>query len=125
MIPIQMVGILMPIAPSTVCAYVISGQRCIPTSRECAKLVPAVSSPTRVSKFPIKLLCRILFVDAYKAGGHASFEGDEAYIILCCGMTGFATMEPVKHATSQIFASTVMKIVDIGLVESPFQHTCL
>ncbi len=49
-------------------------------------------------------------MDAYKAGNHTSLEGDAAYVITCCGMTGFAAMEPVKHATSQTFASAVMKI---------------
>jgi hypothetical protein len=49
-------------------------------------------------------------VDAYKTGSHTCFEGDEAYIVLCCGMTGFAAMEPIKHATSQTFASAVMKL---------------
>jgi len=48
--------------------------------------------------------------DAYKAGSLASFKGNEAYIISCCGMTGFAAMEPVKHATSMSFATAVMKI---------------
>jgi len=43
-------------------------------------------------------------------GSHASFGGNEAYIISCCGMTGFAAMEPVKHATSMSFAAAVMKI---------------
>ncbi len=49
-------------------------------------------------------------MDAYKAGNHARFDGDEVYVISCCGLTGFAVMEPVKHATLQTFASAVMRI---------------
>jgi hypothetical protein len=67
------------------------------------------TSSELVYHFPIEALFCVLFVDAYKAGNHASFEGGEAYVISCCGMTGFAAMEPVKHATSQAFASAVMK----------------
>jgi hypothetical protein len=52
----------------------------------------------------------VLFMDAYKASNHASFEGDKAYVISSCRTTGFAAMEPVKHATSQTFALAVMKI---------------
>jgi hypothetical protein len=76
----------------------------------------ALSNPGRctsselVYHFPIEAPFRVLFVDAYKAGNHASFEGDKAYVISCCRMTGFAAMEPIKHATSQTFASAVMKI---------------
>ncbi len=68
------------------------------------------TSSELVYHFPIEAPFCVLFVDAYKVGDHASFEGDEAYIISCCGMTGFAAMEPVKHATSQTFALVVMKI---------------
>ncbi len=52
----------------------------------------------------------LLFVDAYKAGRHSSFEGDKAYLLSCCGMTGFAVMEPIKHANSQTFAYAIVKI---------------
>jgi hypothetical protein len=68
------------------------------------------TSSELVYHFPIEVPFCVLFVEAYKAGNHASFEGDEAYVISCCGMTGFVAMEPVKHATSQTFASAVMKI---------------
>jgi hypothetical protein len=63
-----------------------------------------------VCHFLIEVLFCVLFVDAYKAGNHSSFEGDEAYLISCCGMTSFAVMDPIKHATSQNFASAIMKI---------------
>jgi hypothetical protein len=76
----------------------------------------ALSNPGRgksselVYHFPIEASFCVLFVDTYKAGNHSSFEGDEAYLISCCGMTSFAVMEPIKHATSQNFASAIMKI---------------
>ncbi len=63
-----------------------------------------------VYHFSIKAPFCILFVDAYKAGNHSSFEGNEACLISCCGMTRFAIMEPIKHANSQNYASTIMKI---------------
>ena len=68
------------------------------------------TSSELVYHFPVEAPFRVLFVDAYKAGSHAGFDGDEAYVIACCGMTGFAVMEPVKHATSQTFAAAIMKI---------------
>ena len=48
----------------------------------------ALSNPGRrtsselVYHFPIEAPFRVLFVDAYKAGNHASFEGDEALLYL-------------------------------------------
>jgi hypothetical protein len=90
--------------------------------KRCAKLVPAVHfliqvvalCPNLSIAFPSKhhfgSSMWMHTVDAYKVGNHASFEGDAAYVIACCGMTGFAAIEPVKHATSQTFASAVIKI---------------
>jgi hypothetical protein len=43
----------------------------------------------------------VLLVDAYSAGKHSSFDGFEVYLVLCCGMTGFASMEPITHANSK------------------------
>ncbi len=77
----------------------------------CALSNPShCTSSELVYHFPIKVPFCVLFVDTYKAGNHASFELEEAYVISCCRMTGFAAMEPVTHATSQTFALTVMKI---------------
>jgi hypothetical protein len=77
----------------------------------CALSNPVFQPSSKlVYRFPIKAPFLVLFMDAYKAGNHASFEGDVAHAIACCSMTGFAAMEPVKHATSQTFASAVMKI---------------
>ncbi len=76
----------------------------------------ALSNPGRktssklVYHFPIKAPFRVIFMDSYKAGSHSSFEGDKEYLLSCCGMTGFAVMEPIKHANSQNFASAIMKI---------------
>jgi hypothetical protein len=49
--------------------------------------------------------------DAYAAGKHAGFEGSECYLLGCCGMTGFASMEPISHASATTFASAIMKIL--------------
>jgi hypothetical protein len=108
----------MPIALYIVCVFITFGRKCTPISRRCVKLIRVVHSPTQchrtsselVYHFLIEAPFCVLFVDAYKAGNHASFEGDKAYVISCCGMTGFVAMEPVKHATSQTFASAAMKI---------------
>ena len=76
----------------------------------------ALSNPTKsksselVYNFPIEAPFLVLFVDAYSAGKHASFDGSEVYLIACCGMTGFASMEPIQHANSKNFASAIMKI---------------
>jgi hypothetical protein len=77
---------------------------CALSNQSCGK------SSELVYYFPIKAPFCVLFVDAYKAGNHSSFEGDEAYLISCFGMTSFAVMEPIKHATSQNVASAIMKI---------------
>jgi hypothetical protein len=46
----------------------------------------------------------------YSAGRQSSFKGDKTYLIVCCGKTVFAIMEPVKHAMSATFTSALMKI---------------
>jgi hypothetical protein len=63
-----------------------------------------------VYQFPIEAPFLVLFVDAYSAGKHSSFDGFEVYLVACCGMTGFATMEPIQHANSKNFASAIMPI---------------
>ena len=76
----------------------------------------ALSNPTcslaseLVYHFPIVAPFQVLFVDRYNAGKHSGFEGSEAYLIVACGMTGFSVMEPIQHATSSSFASSIMKI---------------
>jgi hypothetical protein len=54
-----------------------------------------------VYNFPIKAPFLVLFIDAYSAGKLSSFDGSEVYLIACCGMTGFASMEPIQHANSK------------------------
>ncbi len=63
-----------------------------------------------VYNFPIEVPFLVLFVDAYSAGKHSSFDGFKTYLVACCGMTGFASMELVQHAYSKNFASAIMKI---------------
>ncbi len=52
----------------------------------------------------------IHFIDVYSAGKHCSIDGSMLYLIACCGMTWFASMEHVLHGNSSNFASGVMKI---------------
>jgi hypothetical protein len=76
----------------------------------------ALSNPTRgvssklVYHFPIEAPFRVLFVDGYSAGKYSGFEGSETYLIAACGMSGFAVIKPIPHATSASFASAIMKI---------------
>ncbi len=76
----------------------------------------ALANPTKgrsselIYQFPIKAPFLVLFVDTYYAGKHSSFEGFEVYLVACCGMTGFAAMEPIPHANSKNFASAIMWI---------------
>jgi hypothetical protein len=58
--------------------------------------------------FPIKVQFLVLFIDAYCVGKHSSFNGCKVYLIACCGMTGFLSMEPIQHANFKNFA---LKIV--------------
>ena len=59
--------------------------------------------------------------DAYAAGKHAGFEGSECYLLGCCGMTGFACMEPISNVSATSFASAIMKI----LLRNVFCHTAV
>ena len=52
-----------------------------------------------------------MYFDAYATGKHTGFEGSECYLLGCCGMTGFACMEPITHASATTFASAIMKIL--------------
>ena len=44
------------------------------------------------------------------AGAHSGFDGSETYIIACCGMCSFGTLEPITGANATTFASAIMKI---------------
>ncbi len=71
-----------------------------PTKRKSAKLV---------YNLPIKAPFLVLFIDAYSAEKHSnSFNGFDTCLVACCGMTSFASMEPIQHANSKNFASTIM-----------------
>ncbi len=77
----------------------------------CALANPTKSKSSKlVYNFPIKAPFLVLFIDAYSAGKHSSFDGSKSYLIACCGMTGFASMEPIQHPNSKTFASGIMKI---------------
>jgi hypothetical protein len=77
----------------------------------CALANPTKSKSSElVYQFPIEAPFLVLFVDAYSAGKHSRFDGFEVYLVACCGMTGFATMEPIQHANSKNFASAIMRI---------------
>jgi hypothetical protein len=78
----------------------------------CALANPTKSKSSKlVYNFPIKAPFLVLFIDAYSAGKHSSFDGSEVYLIACRGMTGFASMEPIQHANSKTFASAgIMKV---------------
>jgi hypothetical protein len=63
-----------------------------------------------VHNLPIKAPFLVLFIDAYYAGKHSSLDGSEVYLIACCNMSGFASMEPIQHSISKTFALGIMKI---------------
>jgi hypothetical protein len=75
-----------------------------------------LSNPTKnkslelVYNFPIETPFLVLFIDAYSAGKHSSFDGLEIYLIACYGMTGFASMEPIQHTDSKNVAYAIIKI---------------
>jgi hypothetical protein len=65
-----------------------------PTKSKSSKLVYSVL---------IKVPFLVLFINAYSAGKHSSFDDLEVYLIACCSMTGFASMEPIQHAKPKPF----------------------
>ncbi len=69
--------------------------------------------------FPIEAPFLVMHFDAYSAGKHSGFEGSNVYLIGCCGMCGFACMEPVSNPSVTTFASAIMKI----LLRYGFCHT--
>ncbi len=77
----------------------------------CALVNPTKSKSSKlVYNFTIKAPFLVLFVDAYSAGNHSSFDGFDMYLVACCGMTGSASIEPIQHANSKIFALAIMRI---------------
>ena len=53
----------------------------------------------------------VMHFDAYHAGKHQSFEGNDCFLIGCCGMTGFVCAEPISQPSATTFASAIMKIL--------------
>ena len=78
----------------------------------CDLANPTLSKSSElVYNFPVKAPFLVMQFDAYAAGKHAGFGGSKCYLIGCCGMTGFACMESISHATATTFASAIMKIL--------------
>ena len=84
----------------------------------CKKCVGcALSNATKrrlselIYSFPIEAPLKVMHIDSYTAERHQSFEGDELYLVACCGMCTFAVMEPIAKGTSTSFASAIMKIM--------------
>ena len=77
----------------------------------------ALSNPTKrasselIYNFPIQAPFLVMHFDAYHAGKHQSFEGNDCFLIGCCGMTGFACAEPVSQPSVTTFASAIMNIL--------------
>ena len=57
-----------------------------------------------VYNFPVEAPFVVMHFDAYAADKHVGFEGSEFYLLGCCGMTGFACMEPIAHASATNFS---------------------
>jgi hypothetical protein len=91
-----------PTIHSTIFVYTTIGHGCThPTKSKSFELV---------YNFPIEAPFLVLFVDAHSAEKHSSFDVFDMYLVACCGMTGFASMEPVIHANSKNFESAIMQI---------------
>jgi hypothetical protein len=89
----------------------------------CALANPTKSKLSKlVYNFPIKVPFLVLFINAYFWGKHSSFDGSKVYLIACCGMTRFASMEPIQHANFKIFASELMKSSIVLWILPP--HSC-
>jgi hypothetical protein len=76
----------------------------------CALANPTKSKSSKlVYNFPIEVPFLVLFIDTYAVGKHSSFIGFDMYLVACCDMTGFASMEPIQHANSKNFVSAIMR----------------
>ncbi len=63
----------------------------------CALLNPTKAKLSELAyNFPIEAPFLVLHVDAYKAGAHLGFEGSETYLVACCGMCTFSTLDPLR-----------------------------
>ena len=78
----------------------------------CALTNPTHSKSSElIYNFPVEAPFSVMHFDAYSAGKHSGFEGAECYLIGCCGLSSFACMEPISHASATTFASGIMKIL--------------
>ena len=69
------------------------------------------TSSELVYGFPIPAPMMVLHADGFDAGAIKNFEGDATYLIVACGMTAFAIMEPVRSKDAKGFAAALMKIL--------------
>jgi hypothetical protein len=77
----------------------------------CTLTNPTKSKSSELAyNFPIKAPFLVLLYDANSAKKHSSFNGFKTSLVACCGMTGFASMEPMVHANAKNFVSAIMKI---------------
>ena len=78
----------------------------------CALSNPTCSKSSElIYGFPVEAPFKVMHFDGFSAGTQKGFEGNECFLIGCCGMTAFACVEPVSHATATTFASAIMKIL--------------
>ena len=61
--------------------------------------------------FPVTAPFLVIHADGFSAGAQKNFDGESTYLIVACGMTGFAVMEPVKKADAAGFAAALMRIM--------------
>eukprot|EP00956_Cyclotella_meneghiniana_P037713 scaffold143282_cov76-Cyclotella_meneghiniana.AAC.4 len=84
----------------------------------CAKC-PACALANKTSRraselvygFPVTAPFSVLHADGFHAGKIANFEGDEMYLIVCCGMTSFGVMESVHKPDAKGFAAALMRVL--------------
>ena len=61
--------------------------------------------------FPIKAPMKVIQINGYAAGKQQGFKGSRIYLIACCRMCTFATMEPISNASAKTIVSAIMKIM--------------
>jgi hypothetical protein len=71
--------------------------------------------------FPVEAPFLVLHIEGYQAGAASGFEGSSHYLIACCGMCTFGTMQPVANANATTYTATIMKII----LRYGFCHTCV
>jgi hypothetical protein len=74
-----------------------------------------------IYRFPVQASFLVLHINGYQAGIPSGFEGASHYLIACCCMCTFGTMEPVANANATTYVSAIMKII----LQYGFCHTCI